>query len=141
MPDLVTLDSSVIVTAIRVQEEHHEACKALLEKVKDGDFVSVQPYTVLVEVGAAIRRRTGSQSLSERVVEDLRGIDSLFFLELDATRAQRAIELAQMSGLRGMDAVIVQIAEEFSATLVSLDFQMMSSVQGIVETKTPDQLL
>ena len=127
----------MIVAAIRQQEEHHEESRQLLERVKDGELIAVQPYTVLVEVGAAIRRRTGSQELSERVVESLRAIDTLFFLDLDSVRAQRSLEIAQQSGLRGMDAIVVQIAEEFQAVLVSLDLEMMNNVTEIVETEMP----
>jgi predicted nucleic acid-binding protein len=59
----VTFDSSVIVAALREQEEKHAECKRLLEKVKDGGFIALEPYTVLVEVVAAIKRRTDSTPL------------------------------------------------------------------------------
>ena len=36
----VTLDSSIIVAALREQEEKHEECKRLLGKVKDGSFIA-----------------------------------------------------------------------------------------------------
>jgi predicted nucleic acid-binding protein len=78
----VTLDSSVIVAALREQEEKHEECKRLLEKVKDGDFIAVESYTVLVEVVAAIKRRTGSAPLSERVKKDLQDMDTINFVIL-----------------------------------------------------------
>ena len=37
----LTLDSSVIVAALREQEEKHELCKKLLERVKEGEFVAL----------------------------------------------------------------------------------------------------
>jgi predicted nucleic acid-binding protein len=82
MPELITLDSSVIVAALREQETYHSVCRDLLEKVKEGLFIAVEPYTVFIEVGAAIRRRTGSQRLSARVTSDLRSMDTFFFVIL-----------------------------------------------------------
>lgn len=99
-------------------------------------MVAVQPYTVLIEVGAAIKRRTGSQSLSERITRDMQAMNTFFFLDLDSVRAQRALEIAQELGLRGMDAVVVQAAEELDATLVSLDAEMTSKVTDLVNAKT-----
>lgn len=133
MPELLTLDSSVIVAALRKQEEHYQACRALLEEVKDGSYVAVEPYTVLVEIAAAIKRRTGSQRLSERVVKDLLAIDTIYFLDLDATRAKQAVGIAQRLGVRGMDAIVIQIAEEFGATLISLDAEMLENVKSLVK--------
>jgi len=45
MPELVTLDSSVIVAALRKTEVHHYRCLSLLEKVKDGFYSAVEPYS------------------------------------------------------------------------------------------------
>ena len=137
MPEIITLDSSVIVAALRKQEDHYQACKEFLEKTKDGLYVAAEPYIVLVEIAAAIRRRTGSQQLSQRVTKDLLTMDTIFFLDIDGVRAKRAAEIAQSFGLRGMDAIVVQTAEEFGATLVSLDVEMMRSVKGLVRTRAP----
>lgn len=140
MPGLITLDSSVIIAALRKQEEHYQASRVLLEKVKDGLYIAIEPYTVLVEIAAAIRRRTDSQRLSERIAKDLQAIDTIYFLDLDAARAKRATEIAQRFAVRGMDAIVIQIAEEFSATLVSLDTEMLKKVKRLIETREPDKV-
>lgn len=137
MPELLTLDSSVIVAALRKQEEHYQECQELLKKVRDGFYTAVEPYTVLVETAAAIKRRTGSHKLSERVTKDLLAMDTIHFLDLDAARAKQAIEIAQHSGVRGMDAIVIQVAEEFGAHLGSLDAEMLERVNGIVKTGEP----
>jgi len=64
---MLTLDSSVIVAAFRENEKKHKKCLKLLEKVKNGQHTAVEPYTVLVEITAAIKRRTGSEELAETV--------------------------------------------------------------------------
>ena len=129
----ITLDSSVIVAALREQEEKHDACKKLLERVKDGEFVALEPYTVLVEVVAAIKRRTKSEPLAERVKNDLENIDTIKFLDLMSSRATSAVEIAKETDVRGMDAIVVQIAKEFNAPLVSLDGEMTKRAKLVVK--------
>ncbi len=136
----ITLDSSVIVAALREQEEKHEECKRLLEKVKDGNFIALEPYIVLVEVVAAIKRRTGSTPLGERVKNDLQDIDTINFLDLDLVRADEAANIAKEIGVRGMDAIVIQIAKEFDSFLVSLDGEMVKRAKSVVTVKDVEDL-
>lgn len=129
----ITLDSSVIVAALREQEEEHELCKKLLERVKNGEFVALEPYTVLVEVVAAIKRRTKSEFLAERVKKDLENIDTIRFLDLISSRANSAAEIARETDVRGMDAIVIQTSKEFNASLISLDKEMNDRAKSIVK--------
>ena len=129
----LTLDSSVIVAALREQEEKHEVCKRLLERVKNGEFIALESYTVLVEVVAAIKRRTGSEHLAERVKSGLENIDSIKFLDLISIRADDAADIAKETGVRGMDAIVIQAAKEFGSPLVSLDMEMTERSRFIVD--------
>lgn len=60
---LLTLDSSVIVAALRQQEQWHVESLHLLERVRSGEHFAVQPYTTLIEVAEAIRRRTSTSGM------------------------------------------------------------------------------
>ena len=131
----LTLDSSIIVAALRKEEEHHLQCKQLLEKVKDGAHIALQPYSTLVEVVAAIRRRTDSEELAERVKVNIQKIGTIYFQQLEASRADKAADIARETGVRGMDAIVVQIAREFDAALVSLDKEMIQKVASHVKIK------
>ncbi|MGC9003020.1 MAG: hypothetical protein ACP5J9_08760 [Dictyoglomus sp.] len=84
----LTLDISIIIAALREQEEKHDICFGVLEKVKNGEYIAIEPYIVLVEVMAAIRRRTGSKKLAEKVRFYLKDIDSIHFLELESYKAE-----------------------------------------------------
>ena len=131
----LVLDSSVIVTALISQEEEHEECKRILEKVVKGELIIIEPLSVFIEVVAAIRRRTGSAILAEKVGKDLQNIGTAHFLELVNSRAKKAADIAKKTGVRGMDAIVIQIAEEFSIPLVTLDEDIKSRVSKIVEVK------
>jgi len=135
----ITLDSSVIIAALRRQEEKHSQCRSLMEKVKNAQYTAVQPYTVLVEVAAAIKRRTNSERLAIQVKNLLQSIATMN-VELEALRADSAVEIAAKTGLRGMDAVVVQVAQEFDAILVTLDLEMVDRAKCIVNIRSTEEL-
>ncbi len=125
----------MIVAALRKQEKTHELCKALLEQIKNSMYVAVEPYTVLVEVVAAVKRRTDSETLANQVKESILHLGALYFLELESERARDAADIAQKTGVRGMDAIVAQIAKEFDATLVSLDEDMRARLRKMIKVK------
>lgn len=43
--------------------------------------------------------------------------------------------------MRGMDAIVVQIAREFDAILVSLDDEMIKKAKNIVKVKSVNELV
>ena len=131
----LTLDSSVIVAALRENEEKHAVCKKLLEDVKNGKYIGIEPFSVLIEVVAAIRRRTGNKVLAEQIAIDLQNIDTIHFMELIKSRALAAMEIAGEIGVRGMDAIVIQIAKEYDATLVTLDKEMANKAKRTVVVK------
>jgi predicted nucleic acid-binding protein len=137
LAQLITLDSSVIIAALRRQEEHYVAGRGLLESVYGGDYMAIEPYTVFVEVAAAIKRRTGSEKLSEKAARDFESADTISFFNLDSTRARLASGVAQKFSVRGMDASVIQIAKEFSTPLISLDVEILEKVKTFVKCKNP----
>lgn len=136
----ITIDSSVIVASLLDREKKHNECRNLLEKVKNGEYIAIEPYIVLVEIVAAIKRRTGSSYLAERVKEDLCDINSIVFLDITSTRAHQAADIAQEIGARGMDAIVIQTAREFNAPLVSLDREMLERSKSIIVTRDVEEL-
>jgi predicted nucleic acid-binding protein len=83
-----------------------------------------------VEVVAAVRRRTGSEELAREVAKQLLEIETIFFVGLDGKSAQESAELAMKTGVRGMDALVLQVAQDFSTELMSFDEEMMDKARG-----------
>jgi|GEM_PF-211672 len=137
----LTLDSSVIVAALNKHERQHRECRRLLQMVKDGEFIALEPYTVLVEVAAAIRRRTGDSDLARRVRDDLQDIETLKFMELTTGRATMAAQIAEETGTRGMDAIVIQVAKEFDNPLISLDAEMIDRARPTVKTEAVEDVV
>ncbi len=136
----ICLDSSVIVAALRKQEVHYEDAKNLLEKVKDGNHIAIEPYIVLIEIVAAIKRRTGSTKLAKRVKNDFLAIDTINFTDLESTRASDASDIAMNLGVRGMDAIVIQTAKEFNIPLITLDKEMIEKAKSFVDIRAVDDL-
>ena len=135
----ICLDSSVIVAALRKQEIHHNVARNILEKVKNGEYIAIEPYIVLVEIVAAIKRRTGSIELANRVKDDLLAINNINFTDLESIRADAAAEIAINMGVRGMDAIVIQIAKEFGIPLISLDMEMIEKSKSFVDARFADE--
>ena len=135
MVNKLTIDSSVLVAALRKTEEKHKECLSLMKKVKEGDYVAIEPFTVLIEVVAAIRRRTGSKELALKVKEELLEIDFLNFLDIDRVAAEKPVEIAGEIGAKGMDAIVIQTVKENGTVLVTLDKELIKCARGIVKVK------
>ena len=138
---LLTIDSSVIIAAIREQEPRHREAVQLLQKIVNADHVAIMPYTVLTEIVSAIRRRTGSKELATRIENDLESITTIYFLEIVKSRIKEANKIAIEHGLRGMDAIVVQSAKENNSSLVTLDNQMAKMASKSVKVISIEKLL
>lgn len=129
---LLTVDSSVVIAGIIENEARHQICKQLMTRLAKAEYTAVAPYTVLVEIAGALKRRTGSDKLAEKTWEELQRMETVNFFELTKDRANEAAILAMKLGLKGMDAVVVQIAKENNTGLVTLDDEIAEKVKGIV---------
>lgn len=128
----VTVDSSVIISSLLPDEKRHAEAHIIWAKVLAGETPAVMPYTVLVEVVAAIRRRTGSELLAAEVQKTLENIDALSFVMLDKRSAAKACMIAARTGLRGMDALVVQVAKEYKADLITFDNEMQMKAASVL---------
>ena len=109
----LTVDSSVIISSLLENEPRHKEAAKIWNSVLSGKNVAIIPYSVFVEVVAAVRRRTGSEELARDVGKELLEIETLFFVGLDGKSAQDAADLAVKTGVRGMDALVLQVAQDF----------------------------
>jgi predicted nucleic acid-binding protein len=121
----LTLDSSVIIASLLINDPRHKEALEIWESVLSGKNFAIMPYSVLVEVVASIRRRTGSEKLALEVKHELLNIDTASFVVLDDKSAGVAAEFAARTGVRGMDALVIQVSKEFGTELISFDEEMI----------------
>ncbi|TAN42217.1 MAG: type II toxin-antitoxin system VapC family toxin [Nitrospirae bacterium] len=129
----LTIDSSVIISSLLEKEHMHQEAAAIMEEVLNGKAFAIMPFSVLVEVVSAVRRRTGSETLSVQVENELTSIENISFVMLDDKSAMDAAAIAAKTGLRGMDAIVVQVAREFDAHLVTFDEEMKRKSRSILK--------
>jgi len=125
----LTIDSSVIIASLLENESRHGEAIKIWDAVIAGGDVAIMPYSVFVEVVAAIRRRTGSEELATEVKEELLKIENVSFVILDQRAAEDAADIAIQKGVRGMDALVMQTAREYETELVTFDDEMMKKFQ------------
>jgi predicted nucleic acid-binding protein len=125
----LTIDSSVIIASLLENESRHGEAMRIWDAVITGGDVAIMPYSVFVEVVAAIRRRTGSEELANEVKEELLKIENVSFVILDQRAAEDAADIAIQNGVRGMDALVMQTAKEYETELVTFDDEMMKKFQ------------
>lgn len=132
MVKIVTVDSSVIISSLLPEEKRHDEARQIWDKVLSGETPAVMPYSILVEVVASIRRRTGSELLALEVQKTLENIAALSFVMLDSRAAVKACKVASKTGLRGMDALVVQTAKEYKAELITFDNEMLQKAASVL---------
>jgi predicted nucleic acid-binding protein len=125
----LTIDSSVIISSLLENESRHSEAMQIWDAVIAGGDVAIMPYSVFVEVVAAIRRRTGSEELATEVKEELLKIENISFVILDQRAAEDAADIAIQKSVRGMDALVMQTAKEYETELVTFDDEMMKKFQ------------
>ncbi len=129
----LTIDSSVIVASLLANEPRHEEAFRIWESVLSGVNSAIMPYSIFVEVVAAVKRRTGSGQLSREVMRELGKIENIAFVDLDSKAAEEAAEIAIRTGTRGMDALVIQVAKDFGSELITFDEEMMEKAKTVLE--------
>jgi len=109
--------------------------KLVWAEVLTGKTVAIMPYIVLVEVVAAVRRRTADKELALKIKKEPLSAGSVNFTIVDPEAALEASDIAIETGMRGMDAIVVQTAKEYGTSLVTLDNEMINKATGIVKIK------
>lgn len=100
-----------------------------------------QPTLIVVEVCAAVARRTGDEELSREAGARLLRFPSLTVHPLDLQTSGLAAALAAEARLRGADAVYAATARRHGTVLVTLDLELRGRAQRQISTATPAEWL
>ncbi len=134
----VTLDSSVLVSAFVKEDKFRSKARRIMEKMFSGQYRVVTSAIVFVEVCGSISRRVGVDK-ALLVKDQLVKWGSMNFVawsELTGKRMGEAAELAVELKLRGMDAIVVQVAKEKKRALITFDEELAEKAKVAVEVFT-----
>ena len=101
----------------------------------------IVPNLVFIEIAGAISRRHNDPDGAQRFANSVRDLPNLIVIELEDELAQAALMLAAQRRLRGADAIYAAVAIQQTCFLISLDNEHLTRLVGVVETRTPTDLL
>ena len=136
---MVTIDASVLVAADSADEEARELARAFLERVLESGSAVHQPTLAIVEVTAAIARRTGDAAHARAAGVHVLDMPGLVLHDLDPPTALVAAGLASDLRLRAADAVYAATALVHGTTLVTLDAELATRAAGVIGTCAPGE--
>ena len=133
------VDASVWVSLLAADDVNHAASVQWFERQIAQGTPLAAPSLVLVEVAAAITRRTGDRTAVDIAVARLRRIPELVLVELTIDRATRAAAAATVLVLRGADAVYAALAIELGVPLVTWDRQQRERSAPLISVSSPTE--
>jgi predicted nucleic acid-binding protein len=134
---LLTIDSSVFVSAARPSEPSNAESLAFLAWVRAERPRLFLPTLALVEVAAALSRAGNAASLAQQYALAIGQLPNLVLVPLDDGLARQSAALGAQHGLRGADAVFLASAAVFAAELVTLDREQLKRGALVVQTMSP----
>ena len=117
----LVIDSNIFVSSLDPKDIFHAECHPILEKMLTFEIEALCPALVLVEVTCVLRRRTNSENLAIAVYKNLARLPAINWLDITLEVAQRASMLGVKTGLKGGDAIVLQVAEQYGIPLLTKD--------------------
>jgi len=138
---VVTIDASVWVAADAADESARDVSRALLRAVLEARLTVHQPALSIVEVSAAVARRTHDVALAREAGRRVLEMPSLVVHALDLDSAAEAAALAGHVRLRAADAIYAATALRHGTQLVTLDMELRERSSSVVAAFTPAEWL
>ena len=131
------VDASVWVSVLVAQDANHTTSRRWLHTRLAARDALVVPTLFLPEVAGAIARRRGIAALGQQAVEEILRTPGLRLVGLDRDMSIEAARLAADLQLRGADAVYVAVARALNLPLVTLDQELQSRADRLIEVLRP----
>lgn len=136
----VTLDSSVLVSALVEHEERRPVARGIMKRLFEGDLHVITSAIVPVEVCGAIARRASIAAAKKAISQlqkwsDMRLIE---YADLTQERSRKSAELAVDLRVRGMDAIVIQVARERESALITFDEEMAKKAKSVTKVAKPE---
>ncbi len=138
---MITIDASVLVAAASRTDVARPDAVAFLAAAVVADLPIHQPTLSLVEVAAAIARRTGDEQLAQEAGSALLAMPGVLMHPLDLEASADAAAVAARLLLRGADAIYAATALRYRSTLVTLDDEIRSRASFLIDVASPAEWL
>lgn len=123
------VDSNIIVASFLASEANHAAAKGYIDSLENGDYVFHLPMLVVVEVTSAIARRVQRNQIAflaawEQNIADWESDGKMELYPLNRNRMFSAAAVAKQYRFKGLDSVIVALANELDMPLRTYDSEI-----------------
>lgn len=133
----VVVDASVWVSRFVSWDVNQSTSHVWIERYATAGGLLIAPAFFLVEVAAAISRRTGDPALARGVIKDIYYFSAMRILSLDSALVWSAVEMAVDLHLRAGDTTYVALARRLNIPLVSWDKEQLQRPGNLITTYTP----
>jgi len=127
------IDSNIFVSSLDPKDIFYYECYPIFEKLLGFEVEALCPVIVLVETICVLRRRTNSEEIACGIYKDLVLVPSINWLDINLDVAERACILGARTGLKGGDAIVLQVAEQYGIPILTKDKEMKNRAsEGIL---------
>lgn len=138
----LVIDASVFVAAALVEDVFHVVATEFLLEARLAGEVIYEPVLVLAEVAGVVARARRDHSPGDVAALRIEHFPRTRLRIADGSFARRAARLAARHRIGGADAQYLAVAVEFTATLVTLDRELLALEEsGVVAVMTPGDWL
>ena len=134
---MLTIDASVWVNSFLPTESGHAESRLLLDRVESAGIPIVLPTLVLVEVAGTLSRVRSMPAAGLSLAQSIATLSSVRLVSVDEDLCTLAATIAANRKLRGADAVYSAVASNYNCTLISLDNEHLTRLQGLVTVWNP----
>ena len=133
----VTIDPSVFVNAFSPLEAGSDKSLAFIARLKEQNNPIILPVLVLPEIVAALSRRQGTPDAVLQLVNEIKLLPGVIFIDIDESIANLAVDIAANNRLRGSDAVYAAVALRFGTELITLDKEQLERLPKVLSVRIP----
>ena len=120
----LVVDSNIFISSLDPKDIFHSECHPIFERVVKFEIEALCPALVLVETVCVIRRRTNSEDAARNIYKSLSSLPSIIWFDVTLAVAERTCLLGTRTGVKGGDAIVLQVAEEYGIPLLTKDKEM-----------------
>ncbi len=117
---LLTLDSNVLIAALKNDEPYSAKCIAILEKVPD-EFLLTEPSIIYQEVCGMLARKAGKTAAVKAKEQLDPMLHPSLLINCDKAFCTSAYPLCAEYNIYAIDALYLKVALDKKAILISLD--------------------
>ena len=139
----LVVDSNIFISFISSLDPNdifHSECYPLFERILAFEIEALCPALVLVETTCVIRRRTKSKGVASLVYKNLSALPGINWFDMTLAVAERACLIGAETGLRGGDAIVLQLAQEFEVPLLTKDKELRYKAPAGVSVIEPSEV-